>query len=77
MASCDGRPIPVGEEEEEAVGLGHNYLGTEHLLLGLIREQEGIAAEVLDNIGVGIEAARTEVRNLVGSQELEDNDQDG
>ena len=53
---------------EEARNLGHNYMGTEHLLLGLIREQEGIAAEVLDNIGVDIEAARTEVLELLGAE---------
>ena len=53
---------------EEATSLDHNYIGTEHLLLGLIREQKGIAAEVLGNIGVEIEAARTEVRELLGAE---------
>ncbi len=53
---------------EEASNLGHNYIGTEHLLLGLIGEQEGIAAEVLDNIGVDIETVRTEVAGLLGAE---------
>jgi ATP-dependent Clp protease ATP-binding subunit ClpA len=39
---------------EEARQLGHNYIGTEHLLLGLIREGEGVAARVLENLGVDL-----------------------
>ncbi|MDR1702080.1 MAG: AAA family ATPase, partial [Sporomusaceae bacterium] len=46
---------------EEALRLGHNYVGTEHLLLGLIREGEGIAAQVLTNIGVDIGMLRKKV----------------
>ena len=53
---------------EEAASLEHDYIGTEHLLLGLIREQKGIAADVLDNIGVEIEAVRTGVRELLGPE---------
>jgi ATP-dependent Clp protease ATP-binding subunit ClpA len=51
---------------EEAQGLGHNYIGTEHLLLGLIRENDGPAAHVLRNLGVGTEAVREEVAELLG-----------
>ena len=54
--------------EEEAVGLGHHYLGTEHLLLGLIREQEGIAARVLQNINVCLGDVREAVRELLGPE---------
>jgi len=53
---------------EEASNLGHNYIGTEHLLLGLIREQEGIAAQVLTNIKVRLEDVREEVLELLGAE---------
>jgi ATP-dependent Clp protease ATP-binding subunit ClpA len=53
---------------EEATNLGHNYIGTEHLLLGLIREQEGIAAQVLQNIKVRLEDVREEVLELLGAE---------
>ncbi len=43
---------------EEARQLGHNYIGTEHLLLGLIREGEGVAARVLENLGVDLTKVR-------------------
>src|SRR6184192_4292423 len=46
---------------DEARRLGHHYIGTEHLLLGLIREGEGIAAGVLESLGVNLENARSEV----------------
>ena len=49
---------------EEARNLNHNYVGTEHLLLGLIREQEGVAAQVLMNLGLKLEDVREEVLNL-------------
>ncbi len=55
---------------EEASSLGHDYIGTGHLLLGLIREQKGIVAEVLDVVGVDIEAARVEVLGLMGEHKL-------
>ena len=45
----------------EAKALGNNYIGTEHLLLGLLREDEGIAAKALTELGASIEAVRTEV----------------
>src|SRR5687768_5570090 len=51
---------------EEARNLNHNYVGTEHILLGLLREQEGVAAQVLMNLGLKIEEVREEVLNLLG-----------
>ena len=42
--------------EEEARMLGHNWIGTEHLLLGLIREGDGVAAKVLESLGISLEA---------------------
>ena len=53
---------------EEARALGHNYIGTEHLLLGLIREQEGVAAQVLLNIGIKLEDVRKEIIGLLGQE---------
>jgi ATP-dependent Clp protease ATP-binding subunit ClpA len=44
--------------EEESQSMGHKYLGTEHILLGLIREQEGVAAKALTKLGVGLQRAR-------------------
>jgi len=52
---------------EEARSLGHNYIGTEHLLLGLIREGEGIASQVLLNLGLDLNTVRAEVMELLGS----------
>ena len=52
---------------DEARGLGHNYIGTEHLLLGLIREGEGVASQVLMNLGLDLDKVRMEVMNLLGS----------
>jgi len=51
---------------EEARNLNHNYVGTEHLLLGLLREHEGVAAQVLMNLGLKLEDVREEVLNLLG-----------
>ena len=51
---------------EEARNLNHNYVGTEHLLLGLLREQEGVAAQVLMNLALKLEDVREEVLNLLG-----------
>ncbi|MCR4398617.1 MAG: ATP-dependent Clp protease ATP-binding subunit ClpC, partial [Firmicutes bacterium] len=51
---------------EEARLLGHNYIGTEHLLLGLIREGEGVAAQVLSRLGVDLEKVRAQVLQLLG-----------
>ena len=52
---------------EEARNLQHNFVGTEHILLGLLREQEGVAAQVLINLGLKLEDVREEVLNLLGS----------
>src|SRR5262245_53101499 len=51
---------------EEARELNHNYIGTEHLLLGLLREEEGVAAQVLMNLGLKVENVRQEVLHLLG-----------
>ena len=58
----------------EARGLNHNYVGTEHLLLGLLRETEGVAAQALMNLGVKLKAAREEVLNLLGAGKADDAD---
>jgi len=52
---------------EEARNLSHNYVGTEHILLGLLREHEGVAAQVLMNLGLKLEEVREEVLNLLGA----------
>ena len=54
---------------EEASQLSHNYIGTEHLLLGLIRENEGIAAQVMMNLGVKLDEVREEVLEFLGASE--------
>ncbi|MBN2217386.1 MAG: ATP-dependent Clp protease ATP-binding subunit [Pirellulales bacterium] len=56
---------------EEARNLNHNYVGTEHILLGLLREQEGVAAQVLMNLALKLEDVREEVLNLLGHGEPE------
>ena len=53
---------------DESRQLGHNYVGTEHILLGLIREGEGVAAQVLKNLGVDLETTRKQVFNLLGGK---------
>src|SRR5919197_1241127 len=53
---------------EEAARLNHSYVGTEHLLLGLLREEKGIAAQVLTDAGVNLEQARAETLRLLGSE---------
>jgi len=52
--------------QEEARMLNHNYIGTEHLLLGLLHEGQGLAAQVLEPLGIGLEAAREQVEEAVG-----------
>ena len=52
--------------QEEARGLKHSYIGTEHILLGLFREQEGLAARVLESLGLTIEEVRADVARIVG-----------
>ncbi|SVC17288.1 uncharacterized protein METZ01_LOCUS270142, partial [marine metagenome] len=51
----------------EARELSHSYVGTEHLLLGLLREEKGIAAQVLSTLGVSMEEARAETQQILGS----------
>ncbi len=53
---------------EESQNLGHNYVGTEHLMLGLVREGEGIAAQVLSNMGIDLKRARKEVIQQLGGE---------
>jgi len=52
--------------QEEARMLNHNYIGTEHLLLGLIHEGEGVAAKALESLGISLEAARQQVEEIIG-----------
>ena len=59
---------------EEASQLSHNYIGTEHLLLGLIRENEGIAAQVMMNLGVKLDEVREEVLEFLGASENNQDD---
>ncbi len=54
--------------QEEAKRLNHNYVGTEHLLLGLLREEEGIAAKALENLGIPSEQLRLEVEQTMGRE---------
>ncbi|MFN7253197.1 MAG: ATP-dependent protease ATP-binding subunit ClpC [Anaerobacillus sp.] len=62
---------------DEARKLGHSYVGTEHILLGLIREGEGVAARVLNNLGVSLNKARQQVLQLLGSNEASSGSQQG
>jgi ATP-dependent Clp protease ATP-binding subunit ClpC len=62
---------------EEARNLNHNYVGTEHLLLGLLREQEGVAAQVLMNLGLKLEDVREEVLNLLGHNPMPNENEPG
>ncbi len=52
--------------QEEARMLNHNYIGTEHLLLGLIQEGEGVAAKALESMGISLEAVRSQVEEIIG-----------
>ncbi len=52
--------------QEEARMLNHNYIGTEHILLGLIREGEGVAAKALESLGISLEAVRQQVEEIIG-----------
>ena len=52
--------------QEEARLLNHNYIGTEHILLGLIHEGEGVAAKALEQLGISLEAVRTQVEEIIG-----------
>ena len=55
--------------QEEARMLNHNYIGTEHILLGLLREEEGLAARVLESLDITVERVRAQVVRIVGSGE--------
>src|SRR5207237_9699739 len=52
--------------QEEALRLNHNYIGTEHVLLGLLREEEGVAARALVSLGVALEEARDKIEEVIG-----------
>jgi ATP-dependent Clp protease ATP-binding subunit ClpC len=52
--------------QDEARTLKHNYIGTEHILLGLLREEEGLAARVLDTLDITVEEVRAQVARIVG-----------
>ena len=52
--------------QEEARLLNHNYIGTEHILLGLIHEGEGVAAKALESLGISLEAVRQQVEEIIG-----------
>ncbi|HAH31241.1 MAG TPA: NDP-hexose 4-ketoreductase [Elusimicrobia bacterium] len=57
---------------EEAQQMGHSYIGTEHILMGLIREEEGVAARVLANLGLKLETVREEVLTILGDLDQKD-----
>lgn len=57
--------------QDEAIRLRHNHIGTEHLLLGLLREREGIAARILESFDVGLDVVRSELENLVDKTEYQ------
>ena len=52
--------------QEEARMLNHNYIGTEHILLGLIHEGEGVAAKALESLGISLDAVRSQVQEIIG-----------
>ena len=52
--------------QEEARMLSHNYIGTEHILLGLIHEGEGVAAKALESLGISLDAVREQVQDIIG-----------
>jgi ATP-dependent Clp protease ATP-binding subunit ClpC len=56
--------------QEEARRLNHNYVGTEHLLLGLLREGEGVAAKALTSLGISLEAVRGQVEEIIGQGQV-------
>jgi len=56
----------VVRAQEEARMHNHNYIGTEHILLGLIREGEGVAAKALGSLGISLDAVRQQVEEIIG-----------
>ncbi len=63
--------------QEEASALDHNHIGTEHILLGLLHESEGVAGGVLTSLGISLDAGRQEVVRLSGPRDLEEQPQGG
>jgi hypothetical protein len=61
--------LVLAQEEARSPALKHNYIGTEHILLGLLREEEGLAARVLASLGIAAERVREQVTRIVGSGE--------
>jgi ATP-dependent Clp protease ATP-binding subunit ClpC len=59
----------VALAQSEALALNHSYIGTEHLLLGLLREEDGLAARVLQSLGIRLEEVRAQVARIVGQGE--------
>ena len=57
--------------QDEARALKHNYIGTEHILLGLLREKEGLAARVLESLDVTLDEARAQVARIIGQSDEE------
>jgi len=57
--------------QEEAVNLNHDYIGTEHILIGLLKEEEGVASQVLKQLGVHVDKVEEEVERLVGKGEYQ------
>src|SRR5881398_1568960 len=55
--------------QEEARMLNHNYIGTEHILLGLIHEGEGVAAKALESLGISLEGVRQQVEEIIGQRQ--------
>lgn len=62
----DGARRSVVFAQDEARRLDHNYIGTEHLLLALLREEEGVAAQALADVGLTLDIARVRVESVVG-----------
>ncbi len=63
--------------QEEARNLNHSYIGTEHILLGLVREEEGVAARVLTNLGIGLGKVRSAVEFIIGRGEKQSTGETG
>jgi len=62
----DGARLLVVLAQEEARMLNHDYIGTEHVLLGLLREGQGVAAKSLENLGISLNAVREQVQEIIG-----------
>src|SRR5450759_5973609 len=62
----DGARLLVVRAQEEARMLHHDYIGTEHILLGLIREGEGVAAKALESLDISLDAVREQVQEIIG-----------